>query len=220
MIPISQTISLFLKTVSGKPYSKVAANYLFRDVCHELENENISIVSDLRDHQDEFRECAVNAIIKRKTRTGKEYLILNDFFKYLEDYQLKIEPIGPQMDTLERKMRVYNLLLDDPSLTVEQLSDLLLVPESTIKDDLGGLRDGIHVADQHLTLGCGRLPIFLSLDEKEVKNVLESIDPNIAVSILFQQTDQRRKEILENLDSKKADELRTLLDQRENPETE
>ncbi len=222
MIPISQTISLFLKTISGKPYNRLSANILFRDICRELEDDqDISIVSDLRDVGTEFREAAINAIKKRKTRTGKEFRIINDFFKYLEEhYQLIIAPIGPQLDTLERKLWVYNLRLDDPSLTMEQLSDLLLVPQSTIKDDLGGLRDGIHVADQHLTLGCGLLPIFLALNEREVKNVLENIDPHIAESILLQQTEKRREEILENLDPVKADALRALLENRENPETE
>ncbi|MBO5523957.1 MAG: hypothetical protein J5986_09845, partial [Roseburia sp.] len=41
------------------------------------------------------------------------------------------------------------------------------------KDDIGGLRDGIHVCDQHLTLNSGKLPIFLAVNERELKNILE-----------------------------------------------
>ena len=216
-LPISQCIKLFLDDTNHKPYTKVFAKRLFEEVNREMENDkNISIVGDMRTHEKDFRESAINAIVHRKNKTGNEYRIINDFFKFLnEKYEMNISPIGPQMDTLERKMRVYNLLLDSPDISTEELCEELLVPETTIKEDIGGLRDGIHVCDQHLTLNSGKLPIFLAVNERELKNILENVNPEIAESILFQQTEFRREEILKHLEPKKSEQLRTMLENKE-----
>lgn len=212
-LPISQCIKLFLNDTSHKPYTKTFAKRLFDEVSQQMENDkNISIVGDMNKHEEDFRESAIDAIVQRKNKTGNEYRIINDFFQFLnEKYQLKIAPIGPQMDTLERKMRVYNMLLDNPDITMDELCEKLLVPETTIKEDIGGLRDGIHVCDQHLTLESRKLPIFLAVDEKQLKNILENVDPEIAESILLQQTKYRREEILKHLDSARAEQLSAML---------
>jgi Mg/Co/Ni transporter MgtE len=66
-----------------------------------------------------------------------------------------------------------------------------------------------------LTLNSGKLPIFLAVNERELKNILENVNPEIAESILFQQTEFRIEEILKHLEPKKSEQLRTMLENKE-----
>ena len=103
-----------------------------------------------------IRPSLRDVVCAMKRKSGEEYLIINDFFAFLQDScKVQITPFDRQLTTLERQLSIAKDLHDfDRARTFDRhtVAEKYLVSDRTIDNDLAALREGISVMDQRLAL--------------------------------------------------------------------